>query len=340
MSFLSKISSIRKSIPVAQTKPKTETTKQKELYQAPTLLPKNYTREEDPAVRRLKERRQQELLKRGELSKKASAAKKSSAPRRRTKKDTDEDNRTETRFKKRPSGGAISSSSSRPTTVKKTEPLKKMSFEELMKQAENNAQTGGSKNSAVLPKKSSPNLQSRSRPHISKPGFKTSDRRKRGSSQEPVKPIPKPQQAQQQSHIKEPKPLKLAQPQNNFAKPNELIRRRLELKKQTFRSRRSKEDEYESDMDDFIEDDEAEEMSALGRDPGYDRDEIWAMFNRGKRRSDYAIDDDEEDDMEANEREIIEEEERARKMAKLEDKREEEWLRKHEEEKKRRKRTR
>lgn len=93
-------------------------------------------------------------------------------------------------------------------------------------------------------------------------------------------------------------------------------------------------------MDDFIEDDEDEgyhSKSKHSNGPGYDRDEIWAMFNRGKKRSEYDYDELEDDDMEANEMEILEEEEMARKMARLEDKREEAWLKKHEEEKRRRK---
>lgn len=339
MSFLSKLSSIRKSIP-AQPKPNAKPSTQQELYKAPALLPKNYTRAEDPAVRRLKERRQQELLRKGELSKKASSSKKSSTSKPRTKKNVDEENRTETRFKKRVSGSGSFNSSSRPVAAlpqKRPEPLKKMSFEELMKQAENNAQTNEGKSSSASPRKNTPDPQSQSRRHVSKPGFKSTDRRRRAASQEPVRPIPKPQQ--QQPRTKESRPIKLAQPRNNFAKPNELLRKKLESKRQAARSRHQREDEYESDMDDFIEDDEADAM-ALERDPGYDRDEIWALFNRGKRRSDYAFDDDEEDDMEANEMEIIEEEERARKMAKLEDKREEEWLKRHEVEKKRRKKAR
>ena len=95
------------------------------------------------------------------------------------------------------------------------------------------------------------------------------------------------------------------------------------------------EDEDEDDMDDFIDDDDDEEAEYV-KDHGYDRDEIWAMFNKGKRRSDYLDYDEDADDMEANEVEILQEEERASKMARLEDKREEKWLKMHEEEKSRR----
>ncbi|CAR26511.1 hypothetical protein ZYGR_0H03240 [Zygosaccharomyces rouxii] len=343
MSFLSKISNLRKSIPVAPPKANTPSS-QPETYQAPSLLPKSYTREEDPAVRRLKEKRQQELLKKGELSKKATASRRTSASGKGTKKDSDDDNKTVTRFKKKSSSGS-STGSNRPTHIsvaqkKKPEPVKKMSFDELMKQAENNAHSNGSsssKSGSTTPVRAPSETQPRPRPHINKPGFKNPDRRRRAGSQEPVKPVVKNQPT---PTVKEPRPAKLSLPKKDFAKPNELIRRRLEAKKNASRVQETQQDDYESDMDDFIEDDEEEDRVAMEKDPGYDRDEIWALFNRGKRRSDYAFDDDEEDDMEANEMEIIEEEERARKMARLEDKREEAWLKKHEMEKKKRKKAR
>lgn len=347
MSFLSKISNLRKSIPVAPPKANSPSP-QPETYQAPSLLPKNYTREEDPAVKRLKEKRQQELLKKGELSKKATASRKTSAPGGRTKKESDDENKTVTRFRKKSTGSNGNSGSTRPTHIsvaqKKPEPIKKMSFEELMKQAENNAQTGGSndKSGSTTQIKAPVESQSRPKPLINKPGFKNSDRRARVGSREPAKLVGRNQSP---STVKEfkgdnaSKPVKLSQPKNNFAKPNEIIRKKLEAKKKVSKVQEPQEDEYESDMDDFIEDDEEEGRVPAEEDPGYDRDEIWALFNRGKRRSDYAFDDDDEDDMEANEMEIIEEEEKARKMARLEDKREEEWLKKHEMEKKRRKKS-
>lgn len=344
MSFLSKISNLRKSIPVAPPKANPSNS-QPETYQAPSLLPKTYTREEDPAVKRLKEKRQQELLKKGELSKKATASRRTSAPKKSSKKDSDEENGTVTRFKKKSSSSSSGniSGSNKPTHIsvaqkKKPEPIKKMSFDELMKQAESNAHSNGgssNKSGSTTPVKTPSERQPRPRFHISKPGFKNLDRRRKTGSQEMTKPAMKDQLS---STARESKPPKLTSYKNDFAKPNELIRKRLEAKKAS-KVQVPPQDEYESDMDDFIEDDE-EDRTAVERDPGYDRDEIWALFNKGKRRSDYAFDDEDEDDMEANEGEIIEEEERARKMARLEDKREEEWLKRHEMEKKSRKKVR
>lgn len=92
-------------------------------------------------------------------------------------------------------------------------------------------------------------------------------------------------------------------------------------------------DSYDEDMDSFVVDDddeEVEEEEDYGRrgrhsqkDAGYDRDEIWAMFNRGRKRSYYnSYDDDDSDDMEATGAEILEEETRSRRQAEVEDKRE------------------
>lgn len=75
----------------------------------------------------------------------------------------------------------------------------------------------------------------------------------------------------------------------------------------------------ESDNDSFIESDGDEEVA----DVGYDRDEIWSMFNRGRKRSYYdRYDDEDSDDMEATGAEIFEEELRSKSHAMREDMRE------------------
>ncbi|GMG45345.1 unnamed protein product [Ambrosiozyma monospora] len=45
-------------------------------------------------------------------------------------------------------------------------------------------------------------------------------------------------------------------------------------------------------------------------DEGYDRDAIWSIFNRGRKRNYYDDYDDDDDDMEATGGEILEDEER------------------------------
>lgn len=79
------------------------------------------------------------------------------------------------------------------------------------------------------------------------------------------------------------------------------------------------EDEYSEndDMDSFIEEDGEEHVSRAG----YDREEIWAMFSRGRKRY-HAQDDYDSDDMEATGAEIFEEEMASKKRALMEDKRE------------------
>lgn len=73
------------------------------------------------------------------------------------------------------------------------------------------------------------------------------------------------------------------------------------------------------DMDSFIESDDDESDHAK-RD--YDRDEIWSIFNRGRKRSYYNHADEDSDDMEATGAEILEEEMRSKRNALEEDRRE------------------
>ncbi|EJS43950.1 spt2p [Saccharomyces arboricola H-6] len=329
MSFLSKLSQIRKTTNVSKAKVQNPLPKKKdEDY---TLLPKNYIRDEDPAVKRLKELRRQELLKNGALAKKNGIKRKrstsSGAERKKTERNNEDEGGLGIRFKR--TIGA-SHAPLKPVVRKKSEPIKKMSFEELMKQAENNEKQP--------PKVKTPEPVAKERAHLSKPGFK---------SPKIVQKKPSPgatlhgisSRGDNMKSSESPKPIKLNLPTNGFAQPNRRLKEKLESRKQKSRYQDSYYDE-DNDMDDFIEDDEDEiyhNKSKHNSDPGYDRDEIWAMFNRGKKRSEYDYDDLEDDNMEANEMEILEEEETARKMARLEDKREEAWLKKHEEEKKRRK---
>lgn len=87
---------------------------------------------------------------------------------------------------------------------------------------------------------------------------------------------------------------------------------------QSLSSRRVNDEDDDSDMLSFLASDDEEE-----RNQDYDRDEIWAMFNRGKKRADYErYDDYDSDDMEATGAEILAEEMRSKRTAELEDRRE------------------
>ncbi|CAI4060654.1 hypothetical protein SKDZ_05G2410 [Saccharomyces kudriavzevii ZP591] len=329
MSFLSKLSKIRKS--TTASKVTIQDPSPKKIDRERSLLPKNYIRDEDPAVKRLKELRRQELLKNGALAKKSGVKRKrstsSGSEKKRSERNDEDEGGLGIRFKR--SIGA-SHAPLKPVVRKKPAPIKKISFEELMKQAENNEKQPA--------KVKSPEPIAKERPHLSKPGFKSSKRLQK-------KPSPgttlygTPSRDNGVKSPESPRPVRLNLPTNGFAQPNKALKEKLESRKQKSRYQDGYYEE-DNDMDDFIEDDEDESYrrrSKHGSEPGYDRDEIWAMFNRGKKRSEYDYDDLEDDDMEANEMEILEEEEVARKMARLEDKREEAWLKKHEEDKKRRK---
>ncbi|KAK7679742.1 hypothetical protein QCA50_017244 [Cerrena zonata] len=83
------------------------------------------------------------------------------------------------------------------------------------------------------------------------------------------------------------------------------------------------EEEDDEELDSFVVDDEEEYEAEDVGETDYDRDEIWAMFNRGKKRSDFArYDDYDSDDMEATGNEIFEEEMKSKRRAMAEDKRE------------------
>lgn len=111
-------------------------------------------------------------------------------------------------------------------------------------------------------------------------------------------------------------------------KPKPAMRAPLPVRKpsgvleEKLKSRRGQnEDEYDDDdddMDSFLASDEEEHRAG-----DFDRDEIWAMFNKGKKRSYYdTYDDYDSDDMEATGAEIFDEEQRSKRSALEEDKRE------------------
>lgn len=75
-------------------------------------------------------------------------------------------------------------------------------------------------------------------------------------------------------------------------------------------------DDEDSDMSSFLASEDEEQSQ------DYDRDEIWAMFNRGKKRSHFDRDDYDSDDMEATGAEIWEEETQSKRTAEMEDRRE------------------
>ncbi|ANB12372.1 hypothetical protein AWJ20_623 [Sugiyamaella lignohabitans] len=100
------------------------------------------------------------------------------------------------------------------------------------------------------------------------------------------------------------------------------------------RPARRQDDYDESDDDGFIVDDEEEE--ARSRDVGYDRDEIWSIFNKGRKRQ-YYSDEDDLSDMEASGSQVFAEEQRSAIYGRREDDMEEQELQRRAEEKRRKK---
>lgn len=399
MSFLSKLSALKKSTPVKHTLVITdkEKTPSQEIE---SLLPANYVRDEDPAVRRLKELRRKERIKNGELLKKRNAAGKKqsgSGDSRRSKKNKsqkDEDGGMLGTVYKRKIGSSTRAHNNNNNKVMKPRvPIKKMSFEELMRQAEQN-------DKFPMKSTSEPPTVGQSKKLI-RPGFKSKstrvnsisskeslrgDRHKLSNTALDSKEVPTTLNGSKSSSSMERDIIKKSNNRsisssgggggggssnskdivripsisaNRLAQPNATLKQRLERKGYMSQSRRDRfgrqhnvrndnydeDEDVDSELDDFIEDDLDEEeprYSSRSEDLGYDRDEIWAMFNKGRNKSHYYHDyeDEEEDDMEANEMEILDEEEYATRMAKLEDKKEEEWLRRHEEKKRRLKKKR
>ncbi|KAI5960941.1 uncharacterized protein KGF55_004208 [Candida pseudojiufengensis] len=78
------------------------------------------------------------------------------------------------------------------------------------------------------------------------------------------------------------------------------------------------EEEDDSEMDDFL----ASDDEVINNDDGYDREQIWAMFNKGKKRSYHPYDDYSDEDMEATGADILEEEFKSKLDAEREDRKE------------------
>lgn len=289
-----------------------------------------YTKTVDPAVQRLKELRRIENAKKEAQNPKpktqrqrTSSSTTRAAPVRRRK--TPEVSIKETVLQERP---------------RSSSPQKRLTFAELMNQAQEKSKTlkdgkkDGKKDESVQPatqptkyvSKTQPKtIQPRSQRSSSAPSSQTASVRKPTSSLSNSRPSSRPPQERIPSRPKE------------LAKPSAKLQAKLDARKKNQRAgqprsrSRFEDDEYESD---FIEDDDEEDQ--YEEEAGYDRDEIWKMFNRGKTRADYYDDDDDLSDMEATGSEVMNEEMRSAKRARLEEKAEAERERRRLEEKRRR----
>lgn len=190
-------------------------------------------------------------------------------------------------------------------------PAKKLKFTELMKRASKIDQSQLSIN--IRPKTASPEVSSKP-----KPGVKPTISKKPGKMA-PLKASLEPaNRTTPQTKARAPIPIR---------KPSSVLEQKLKSKsgptKQSSSRYQYDNDEYGDDeeLDGFVVSDEEEQNQYEEAD--YDRDEIWAMFNKGRKRSYYdRYDDYDSDDMEATGAEILDEEFRSRRTAELEDKRE------------------
>ncbi|CCE62016.1 hypothetical protein TPHA_0B03460 [Tetrapisispora phaffii CBS 4417] len=332
MSFLSKLSALKKKTENGTVDRKSITPTELPPSEV-SLLPVKYSRSEDPAVKRLKELRRKENLK-NNITKNKAASRSATLTRQRSSTTSKIDNSTETTFKRKP-GQNTKAFSNQGQLKKKPTALKKISFEDLMKQAESNNVPNSNGDQSLK------NVNNK-RPLLTKPGFKSRKVTKPNMKNVRRSEVSVTHRAENISK-KDNGPVMVKLPTMGIAKPNAKLIQKMKHKNSKgkgFGDRygKSSQDHYDSeedsDLDDFIDDDEDNDgygdLEAAG-DPGYNRDDIWAIFNKGRPRPSHSYYEDDDGDMEANELEIMEEEEEARRMARLEDKREEAWLKKHEE---------
>ncbi|CAI5758326.1 unnamed protein product [Candida verbasci] len=179
------------------------------------------------------------------------------------------------------------------------QPKKKMSFNELMKKA---STIDNSKLKVSIPHKShTPEAKHKltdKKPKSASP-VKSTDKKAKSLSPTAKKDHPKPAIAQ---------PLPIRQP---GAKVQELLKKKKKLPHKGATSY-DDEDEYDS----FVEEDEE-----VFQEDGYNKEEIWAIFNKGKKRTQFH-DDYDSDDMEATGGDIFDEELKSRRIAQLEDQKE------------------
>lgn len=211
------------------------------------------------------------------------------------------------------------------TNVRPAEKKLKMSFSELMKKASSIDQSKMSidlkaKTKTPEPRRKTPErrtpearegrearldrpdkLQGPQRPQ--RPRERPSDTPREGKNIPRQKLVPKPR-----DHVARPLPMR---------QPSAKLQSKLQQR--TAKGRDVENEGDDSDMGSFIASDEEEQVS-YGQD--YDRDEIWSIFNRGRKRSHYEQYDSDSDNMEATGAEILEEEAFSKRLAVEDDRRE------------------
>mmetsp|Transcript_7290 Transcript_7290/g.9230 ORF Transcript_7290/g.9230 Transcript_7290/m.9230 type:complete len:357 (+) Transcript_7290:155-1225(+) len=283
----------------------------------------------DPVVARLKAARKLEREKKEQESreKKGLSPKKPKSAPRSAPRNTSSNGLRSTETKRNIGGGrsnnsGISTSTNmRPNIAPSHKPVKKMNFNDLMKKASKIDQSKLSV--SIKPKAKSPEVRSTAVRH--KPVSRASSAPTEGHANVPkrneARPISKYPNSDDSKHsARAPLPVR---------KPSSKLEERLKSSGKTkpsnsqYSRSQSYNDSEDEDAESFIISDDEEIDNGDLNAPDYDRDEIWAIFNRGKKRSYYdRYDDESGDDMEATGAEIWEEEMRSKRNAELEDRRE------------------
>lgn len=326
----------------------------------------------DPAIQRLKELRRLEKEKKEQELKATQTTKRDPISKPRTaRKGTPSSSSSKSKTQSQISLNPKYVQEREYEQQRSSQPVKRLNFSELMKEAQNKAKNIESTKSEEVhtPKTFVSKTQSRkSEPPASlRLGTKPSPPiRSITGTTTPIsrRPVKRDSTAAQPYHKPEPKPL---------AQPSAKLKAKLEARKSSkFGTRIPKRgspnsgpkqgrtqrgysdldedselDEFiEDDEDDFVVDDEDEDNGYCkrsskkrphSRDAGYDREEIWRIMGRGKSRDSYYNNyEDDLSDMEATGADILEEEDRSAKRARMEDIKEQERERRLAEEKRRR----
>ncbi|KAF7580343.1 SPT2 chromatin family protein [Clavispora lusitaniae] len=278
----------------------------------------------DPVVARLKAARKAEK----EAKEREMRAKKGSAPKKETSH-----SRTSKTTSAASSGtrGTINrnkNASTQPLAPQKSERKPKMSFSELMKKASSIDQSKMS--ISIKPKTKTPEAQPRRKtPERDERRARTTSPRTQGRQEQKPESTIVRSNGGNSKHLKD---VRSSQPERKAIAPRQPIPIRQPSSKLQSKLKSKKADKSQSgyddeadededdDLDSFIASDEEEQVS---EEHDYDRDEIWSIFNRGRKRSYYEqYDDEDSDDMEATGAEILEEEALSKRIALKDDQRE------------------
>lgn len=275
---------------------------------------KNYSQDRpiDPVVARLKEKRrlEREQKERELREKKGLPPKKTTTSKPKSSSSSRSGSRQPSSQRSRSLSPSLAPQPPQP-------PKKKLNYNELLKKAATIDHNKLSIN--LLQKSKSPEAKSKPLDTKSGPAPRQSTQKPIGN---PRHTSPPTTAYPQKPHVK-PIPQRASKPVPVIKaplpprQPSSKIKQRLEEKR---KSRSYEEVEEEDDLSDFVEDDE-EYDDGYGADE-INREEIWAMFNKGKKRSMYYGDDYDSDDMEATGAEIFDEEYQSRLDAEREDRRE------------------